>query len=110
MKIIIFEENLLWAGKLKKRLEALGHTPYLYTKESHDYEDASIAIFNLSSTLFPLQTLLKQMQDKGVFCIAHAGHKEKEKLSLGNEIGFDKVVTNGMISEKLSDVLKAHVK
>lgn len=92
----------MWSSKLSKSLRAAG-----YEVEIADSvpaaSDAMIAVINLSDqNIVEVEALKKQ----GIKTLAHAGHKEKELLSLGTQLGCDRVVSNSEITHKLPVIVK----
>ncbi len=106
MKVLILDENLLWGSRLNNTVGGLGYEAVLLTKNPEELPAADIAILNLSSEEFPVDKVAERLHGLGVYTLAHAGHKEKEKLSMGNEYGCKMVVTNGMITHKLKELLE----
>lgn len=102
MRVLIYEDNLMWGPRLRMSLEALGHEAKLV--EADLPLEADLAIVNLGSK-FNLDRLVPDLRKLGVRVVAHAGHKEQELLSRGRELGCDAVVTNGALTYKLPAVL-----
>lgn len=100
MRILIIERNLLWSTRLANAAKALGHAP-LVVEYLPETIQADVAIVNLSDPQVPAS----ELQAAGVKVIAHAGHKETEKLQIGQEAGCDLVVTNSELTHKLGAVL-----
>lgn len=104
MRVAIYEDNLLWGPRLLKTVTAFGHDGFLArTAEVHD---ADVAIVNLSSSGFPVAELVPKLRAAGIRVIAHAGHKEKELLSAGKDLGCDVLATNSEITNKLPQILE----
>ncbi|HLK13673.1 MAG TPA: hypothetical protein VKT78_02620 [Fimbriimonadaceae bacterium] len=100
MRILILERNLIWSSRLSNSARLLDHEATVATAlpETLDYD---VAIINLAYPDPPVEKL----QAAGVKVVAHAGHKETEKLKLGKVAGCDLVVTNSELTHKMADVL-----
>ncbi len=105
MNVLVFENNLLWSAKLKLGLQALGHQATVISGNLPDSIEADLAIVNLSQPQPPSKYLIDQLKSRNVTVIAHAGHKEKQLLQLGQEAGADILATNGELSGKLQEVI-----
>ncbi len=105
MKVLIFEDNLMWSAKLKKTAESLGHEAQILDRMPHALPDAQAAIVNLGSESLGVDALLPLLKEQGVWTVGHAGHKEKSLLDAGREAGCDLVVTNSTLTFKLDQVL-----
>ncbi len=105
MKVLIFEDNLLWSSKLKKSVEFLGHEAEVIDKFSEDFPDGDRAIVNLGSEKLSPEKLLPLLKSRGIWTIGHAGHKEKTLHEKGISVGCDQVVTNSAITFKLEEIL-----
>lgn len=105
MRIAIFDENLMWSVKLSSGISQLGHSSIVIDSLASEIPAVDVAIVNLGSARLPAGTLIPQLKDKAIKVIAHAGHKEKPLLTLGNECGADLVVTNGELTHKLGEIL-----
>lgn len=109
MKILIFENNLLWSERLKMSVQSLGYEPILLSKIPESLPAAKVAILNLSMDSFLLSALMPKLKEQNLYVIAHAGHKEKEKLELGHKLGCDQIVSNGTLTYKIEEILsKVH--
>ncbi len=105
MKILIFEDNLIWSVRLKKSIQSLGHEPIVLSKIPENIPEAKIAILNLSMDSLLLRSLIPKLKEQSIYLVAHAGHKEKEKLEFGKEIGCDQIVSNGTLTYKIEKIL-----
>jgi len=101
VRVLIIERNLIWSARLTNSLKALGHEAIVVDKLPSEF-DANIAIINLADPNSPVALL----QAAGVKIIAHAGHKEKDRLELGKAAGCDLVVTNSELTYKLPEILE----
>jgi hypothetical protein len=99
MKVLIFEDNLIWSSRLVKSLTALGHEAVVAKEPA----DADAAVLNLASPA--LKDLVPQLREMGIYVIGHAGHKEKDLHQLGKEAGCDKLATNGELTYKIEAIL-----
>lgn len=102
MTVLIVESNLIWSSRLSNSVRSLGHEPFVLLK-CDESVFADLAILNLSSPNF--QSDLEFLKGKGIRTIAHAGHKEHEKLELGKIAGVDKIVSNSELTFKLETIL-----
>jgi protein-L-isoaspartate O-methyltransferase len=102
MKVWIFENNLMWSSRLLQSVNGVGHEGAVVTQILE--EGADVAIVNLGDSETP--SLVKQLKDMGVFVIAHAGHKEKELLTLGKDLQVDRLATNSELTFKLPQILE----
>ncbi len=102
MRILILERNLIWSSRLANTAKALGHEA-LVVAELPDPIEADVAIINLAE---PDPRVFAPLAAAGVKIIAHAGHKEKDKLELGKSAGCDLVVTNSELTFKLGEILE----
>jgi hypothetical protein len=105
MRVLIFEDNLMWGPRLNKSVAAFGHEPSVVTKIPTEIPPADLAIVNLSSLSLPPSDLIPRLKEAGIKILAHAGHKEKESHALGKDLGCDRLVTNGEITHKLEQIL-----
>lgn len=105
MKILIFEDNLMWSVKLAKAAKGLGHDPVVLTEVPHDVPSAEAAIVNLGSETMGVDSLLPLLREQGIWTVGHAGHKETGLMDAGREAGCDLVVTNSTLTFKLDQVL-----
>ncbi len=102
MNILLFEDNLLWSSRLMKTLTALGYAPQVVTQVP-ETTDAEMAIVNLGSPT--LGACVKELNARGIHVIGHAGHKEKDLLALGKEVGCDTLATNSELTFKIEALL-----
>lgn len=107
MRILVFEDNLMWSSKLLLTIKSLGHEGLLRTAMPTDSEGAQAAIVNLGSAKLPVAELITKLKSLGVHVIGHAGHKEKELLAYGQEAGCDILATNSELTFKLEGILGA---
>jgi hypothetical protein len=105
MKVLIFEDNLMWSVKLQKTVKGLGHEGQVLAKIPAEIPSAEAAIVNLGSETMGVDALLPLLREAGVWVVGHAGHKEKGLLQSGREAGCDLVVTNSVLTFKLDQVL-----
>jgi hypothetical protein len=49
--------------------------------------------------------LVSALKERGVYTIAHAGHKETELRELGLKLNVNKLATNGELTYKLDKIL-----
>ncbi len=101
MTIILFEDNLMWSARLMQSVKGLGHEGSVVSQVPD--EAADVAIVNLSSERF--RSLVPDLREKGIYVIGHAGHKEKELLQFGKEVGCDFLATNSQLTFKLPELL-----
>ncbi len=101
MRVLVVERNLIWGPRLANSARAAGHEALLASTppESLDFD---VAILNLADSTQPAWSVSPCGKVK---VIAHAGHKEGEKLLSGKEMGCDIVATNSEITNKLSALL-----
>jgi len=105
MRILIYEENLMWSARLQRSLAALGHEPVLRTKMPVEAEEADLAVVNLASRAISAEELVPKLRGWGIFVIAHAGHKEKELRELGARLECDRLATNSELTHRLAALL-----
>lgn len=107
MRVLVFEDNLLWSSRLVKSLLTLGHEAVLIDKAAWEPvgAGADAAILNLGSTTWNAPKLVAELRAGGVYVIGHAGHKEKDLLELGRQAGCNSVATNSEMTFKLEAVL-----
>lgn len=99
MKILLIENNLFWAQRLRMSVQHLGAEPMLNQPDA----EADIAIVNLAEVN---EETVKALKNRGCFVIGHAGHKEKELIEQGKKAGCDRIVTNGALTHHLDKILK----
>ena len=107
MKILIFEDNLMWSARLVQSLRALGHEPVVRTSLPATDEGAEVAIVNLGSPTLRPEDLVPMLNEMGVRVIGHAGHKEKDLHSLGRDLGCHTLATNSELTFKLESLVEA---
>lgn len=105
MRVLIFEDNLMWSARLAQSVRGLGHEALVIGAMPAELPPADVAIVNLGSDRLPASDLVPRLRALGVRTIGHAGHKEKPLLESGRESGCDEVVSNSTITHKLGDVL-----
>lgn|GEM_PF-552426 len=105
MKVLIFEDNLIWSERLRKTVTGLGHEAIVISRLKAVLPDGDVAILNLGSETLWSSELVAGLKAKGFHLVGHAGHKEKQKLQEGREEGVDQVVSNSTLTFKLDDVL-----
>lgn len=108
MRVLIFEDNLMWSARLRQSLLGLGHEPILVEQLPADLQSlphAEVAILNLGSEKLWSGELVQALKSKGAWVVGHAGHKESGKLAAGREEGCDNVVSNSTLTWKLGEVL-----
>lgn len=123
MKILIFEDNLIWSARLVQSLRALGHEAEVVSpkRPTGDGEQApppnpppqaqtfrgggapGAAIVNLGSP--GIKELVEGLRASGIYVIGHAGHKEKDLHALGKEAGCDRLATNGELTWKVAELI-----
>lgn len=106
MRVAVFEDNLMWSSRLIQSLRALGHEATLVGKLSDNWGQPEAAIVNLGSTSLPATELVPRLHEQGAKVIGHAGHKERDLLTLGKEAGCDTVATNSELTFRLQSLLE----
>jgi len=106
MKVLVFEDNLMWSSRLMQSLRGFGHEGLLRKGLPDSSEGADVAIVNLGSTAPPPGELVARLHDLGVRVLAHAGHKEKQLLELGRAAGADILATNSELTFKLPELVE----
>ena len=101
MRVLIIERNLIWSSRLANTIKAAGHEAVVVGDLPAEL-GFDVAIVNLADGEPPVVAL----QAAGVKVIAHAGHKEKERLEVGKVAGCDLVVTNSELTYKLPEFLE----
>ena len=104
MLVWIFEDNLMWSARLAKSVQALGHEAVVLSAVPAEGA-GDVAILNLGSGRLPGAELAPLLKARGVFTIAHAGHKEKALLEVGRVAGCDRIATNSELTFKLEGLL-----
>jgi hypothetical protein len=106
MKVLLFEDNLMWSVRTRNGLEAMGHEVVVAAKPGGELPAADLAIVNLGATSFDPFVLLPRLKARGVTVIGHVGHRDKELWKRGEEAGCDRVVSNGTLANRLSTVVE----
>jgi hypothetical protein len=101
VRVLIIERNLIWSARLSNSVRLLGHE-VVVAGSLPDELAFDVAILNLAE---PDPRAVGPLQAAGVKIIAHAGHKEKDRLELGRAAGCDLVVTNSELTYKLPEIL-----
>ena len=101
MKVWIFESNLMWSSRFVNTVRGSGHEAEVTT--TFPEGTADVAIINLGDP--NVSDTAKKLTDRGIYTIAHAGHKEKELIELGKQIKVDRIATNSEITNKLPQML-----
>jgi len=91
----------MWSSRFVNSVKGFGHEAIVTTTVPEDTADA--AIVNLSDP--NVAKTVEELTAKGIYTIAHAGHKEKELLELGRQIQVDRVATNSEITNKIHVML-----
>lgn len=107
MTVLVFEDNLMWSVRFSNALKAAGHEAVVLLPSATEWPDAQVGVINLGHPESELRRLVFAMRERGVKVLAHAGHKEGDKLGFGRELGADKVVTNSEITHKLPQILES---
>jgi len=105
MRVLVFEDNLLWSSRLQRSLRALGHDPEVLTAPPQA-TDAALAILNLGARTFDPKSVVPTLRALGVYVIGHAGHLEKSVLQAGKEAGCDRLATNSQVTFELERLLE----
>lgn len=109
MKVIIANSNLLWSRRLEKTIQSLGHSLAIISSKGSQTPKGDLAIVNLAEISFSPFEMIRTLRDAGIPVIAFAGHKEKELWKRAKEAGADRIVSNGEITFKLSNILSEFV-
>jgi hypothetical protein len=107
VKLLILEDNLMWAPRLANGAKQAGWEPLILDHLPSELPAADAAIVNLASAKIPAAEAIARLREAGVYSIAHAGHKEKPLLDVGRDSGADRVVSNGALSSRLAEILDA---
>jgi len=105
MKVLVFEDNLVWSSRLLQTLRHLGHEPTLMKCVDFEPSGAEVAIVNLGSQGLPALQIVPKLKELGIHVIGHSGHKEKGLQANGAELGCDQVVSNSQLTFKLDQLL-----
>jgi hypothetical protein len=103
VRILVYEDNLMWSVRLEKTLRALNHQPVTFARPEPQPADA--AIVNLGAASLEPEILVPRLRQLGVHVIGHAGHREKELHELGRVIGCDTLATNRELTYSLERLL-----
>ncbi len=106
VKLLILEENLMWAPRLANGAKQSGWEPVVLDHLPDELPAVDAAIVNLASAKIPAAEAIARLREAGVYSIAHAGHKEKPLLEVGRDSGADRVVSNGALSSRMGEILK----
>lgn len=98
----IFESNLMWSSRMMNSFRGLGHTASVESKVPEG--TANLAIVNLGDG--SVANLVSELKERGIYIVAHAGHKEKELLDLGKGLGVNRLATNSELTHKLPQILE----
>ncbi len=101
MLVWIFESNLIWSSRFVNLVRGFGYEAVVTTTLPEGRANA--AIVNLSDP--NVGKIAEELRERGVYTIAHAGHKEKDLIELGKQIAVDRIATNGEITKKLESIL-----
>ena len=105
MKVLVFDDNLMWAPRLKQTLTGLGHEPIMLSRVPETMPRAHVAIVNLSSSRLEVESLIRTLKDQGRYVIGHAGHKELELRDMGRAAGCDQILSNSQTTFSLEKAL-----
>jgi hypothetical protein len=100
------ESNLMWSSRLRQSLVAFGHEAVISEQVPEGQFD--LAIVNLGEA--KLADQVSTLKNRGIEILGHAGHKEKQLLELGRELGVDRLVTNSQLTNKLPELIKVQKK
>lgn len=104
MKVLIFEDNLIWSQRLLRSAKSLGYEAVALSPSSSSIPEGDVAIVNLG-TGNP-EELVPKLKAVGIRVVAHAGHKEKELRALGERLGCDRLASNSELTFKLAEILE----
>ena len=96
MRVLLLETDLIWTSRLGQTLRAHGHE---VVKEAP--YDAVIVNLGVDAMRDQAVELIAQ----GIPVIGHAGHKEKQLIELGRDLGCTRLATNGELTFKLPEIL-----
>lgn len=105
MRVLLFENDLLWSVRLSNGLTALGHEPTVIAAMPDTVPAAELAIVNLGSAAFNPHALVPMLHQAGIKVVGHAGHSEKARHQEGRSAGVDALVTNGSLANDLEATL-----
>lgn len=103
MKVLVFEDNLMWSARLRQTLTAHGHEPEVRSRPVGPYE-ADAAVVNLGAP--EVTELIRALQAAATPVIGHAGHKETALRELGKQLGVDILASNSELTHKLPELLE----
>lgn len=86
---------------MRQSLVGLGHDPVVAATTPEGLFEA--AIVNLGEEA--LRSQVPDLVSRGVWVIAHAGHKEKELHAVGKGLGCNRLATNSELTFKLEQLL-----
>ena len=101
MTVWIFESNLMWSSRFVNTVRGSGHQAVVTTTVPEGA--AGAAIVNLGDP--NVGPIVSELASRGIYTIAHAGHKEKELINLGKQMKVDRVASNSEITNKLPQML-----
>lgn len=104
MRVLVFEDNLLWSTRVKNALQTLGHQPEL-CRLVPEKTDALLAVVNLAAREYDPAEVVSALRALGVYVIGHAGHEEKALLRAGREAGCDRLATNSQIALEMEKLI-----
>ncbi|MBX7132404.1 MAG: hypothetical protein K1X67_06975 [Fimbriimonadaceae bacterium] len=105
MKVLVFDDNLMWAPRLRQTLAGLGHEPIMLSWVPEALPEAQVAIVNLSSSRLEVESLIRTLKAQGRYVIGHAGHKEVELREMGRVAGCDQILSNSQTTFSLEKAL-----
>lgn len=105
MRILIFEDNLLWGPRLRQTVAGLGHEPILLGRIPEELPPADVAVVNLGAKAFDPESLVPRLKAEGLVVLAHAGHVETDLIEMGRRAGCDQILSNGQITFHLERAL-----
>jgi hypothetical protein len=91
----------MWSSRFALTVNGSGHEGIVATHVPEGTAD--VAIVNLSDP--NVSKIVDELNERGIYTIAHAGHKEKELLELGKQIKVSRIATNGEITKRLPQLL-----
>jgi len=104
MKVLLFEDNLMWSARLVRSVQGLGHEAEVLTTRTQPVK-ACAAIVDLGSERLNIPELVPALVADGLVVIGHAGHKEKELHALGRDAGCQILATNSELTYRLPKIL-----
>lgn len=94
----------MWSERLRRGAAALGHEASV-SPDGASETVPDLALVNLGLRQGDATAIIRSLKGQGVQVIGHAGHKEKDLLAAGEAAGCDRVVSNGTLAARLSEVL-----